>query len=103
MKRYRVEVSAQAEADVKEAYAYIKEHGPADPEKWKAGLLNTFASLQRFPERCAAAPEDAHTDVEILQKLYGPFRILFTLHDRVVYVLTVRHGARSFLTDNDLE
>lgn len=94
---YSVELSEQAETDIREIYRYIREHGLADPDRWKAGLAERFASLEKLPEFCGLAPENEHTQVTIRQKLYGPFRILFVIRENTVYVLTVRHGARGFL------
>ena len=55
---YTVELSARAEADVKQTYNYIREHGPADPNDWKAGLDEKLASLEQFPDWCGFAPEN---------------------------------------------
>ena len=46
--RYKVELSSQAEEDIREIYWYIRKHGPADPDRWKAGLAGKFASLVRL-------------------------------------------------------
>lgn len=55
--KLNVELSAEAERDVKVACGYISEHGPASPDQWKAGLSAKLATLESFPERCGAAPE----------------------------------------------
>lgn len=101
--RYRVELSARAEADVKEAYDYIASHGPADPDDWKHGLEQKLTTLEHFPEACGFAPENDFSQAEIRQTLHGPFRIVFTIRDQNVYVITVRHGARRFLRTGDIE
>lgn len=100
--QYKVELSEQAEADIREIYRYIRERGPANPDRWKAGLAEKFASLERSPEVCGLAPEDEFTQATIRQRLYGPFRILFIIRENAVYVLTVRHGARGFLGTHEL-
>jgi len=100
--RYNVELSARAEADVREIYQYVREHGPANPDRWKAGLAAKLASLEKLPESCGLAPENEHTQATIRQRLYGPFRILFIVRGNTVYVLTVRHGARRFLEPDEL-
>ena len=56
MMPYTVELSHQAEADVREIYTYICEHGPAHPDDWKAGLDQKLASLETFPVACGFAP-----------------------------------------------
>src|SRR5687767_12557742 len=99
---FRVELSRRAEADVREAYDYIRVHGPADPDAWRDGLSETLASLERFPEACGYAPEHEFAVEEIRQALYGPYRILFTIRGDEVYVIAIRHGARQFLRPDEL-
>ena len=98
---YQVRLSAQGEADICKIYQYILEHGPANPDAWKAGLEEKLAILEQSPETCGFAPENEYTDAAVRQKLYGPFRILFVIAEKTVHVLTVRHGARRFLTQDE--
>ncbi|QDT91475.1 type II toxin-antitoxin system RelE/ParE family toxin [Gimesia algae] len=100
---FRVELSQRAEADIKSAFAYIRKQGPADPRDWKAGLEQKLAGLETFPEACGLAPENEFVKVEIRQALYGPFRIVFTIREQIVYVLTVRHAARLALPRDELD
>ena len=58
MTKYWVELSARAEADIRESYDHIREHGPANPDLWKAGLNGKLGSLETMPERCGLAPEN---------------------------------------------
>lgn len=101
--QYAVELSARAEADVREIYSYIVAHGPANPDDWKAGLEAKLSSLETMPEACGFAPENEHTSFTVRQLIYRPFRVLFEVRNETVYVLTVRHGARRFLTLDELE
>jgi len=100
--RYKVELSAQAEADVGEIYRYIRQLGPANPDHWKAGLDRKLASLEMFAEAYSFAPENEYSPLTIRQLLYGPFRILYEIEGASVYVLTVRHGARPFIEPDEL-
>ncbi len=99
---YRVELSIRAQADIREAYEYIGEHGPASPDAWKAGLDRKLTSLETFPESCSLAPENDLVSDEVRQLFYGPFRLLFTIRGSKVYVLTVRHGARRTMRADEL-
>lgn len=101
--QYTVDLSAQAQADVREIYNYILEHGPANPDDWKAGVDRKLTSLETFPEACGFAPENEYTQLIVRQLLYGPFRIIFEIQDTNVYVLTVRHGARLFLQPGEID
>jgi plasmid stabilization system protein ParE len=95
---FRVEISHEAQADLTEIYDYIRRHGPADPDRWLSGLNQKFESLEDFADWASLAPEDESAKEEIRQVMYGPFRILFVITDNDVDVVTVRHGARRFLT-----
>ena len=102
MQKYRVELSARAERDLREAYAYIGEHGPANPDAWKAGLEEKIALLESMPMRCGIAPEDAYREPEIRQTFYGKYRIIFTIRYDIVYIISIRHGARLPLAPDEL-
>ena len=101
--QYKVELSAQAQADVREIYDYIREHGPAHPDDWKAGLESKLTSLETLPDACGFAPENEYTELTVRQLLYAPFRVLFETQGTNVYVLTVRHGARLHLRAGEIE
>ena len=58
--------------------------------------------LALFPEACTLAPEDDAVSFEVRQKLYGNYRILFTLQDQRVIVLHVRRAARLPLEPEDV-
>ena len=78
--QYKVELSAQAQADVREIYDYIRKHGPANPDDWKSGLDRKLTSLETFPDACGFAPENEYTELTVRQLLYAPFRVLFETH-----------------------
>jgi len=69
--------------------------------RWFEALEEAVASLSKFPERCSLAPESTAFPYEVRHLLYGHrphiYRILFTIRDKVVYVLHIRHGRRRVL------
>ena len=101
--RYNVELSDEATGDVQGIYDYIAEHGPGNPDQWKAGLAEQIEWMEHSAGSCARAVEDAYSRVTIYQKLYGPFRILFTIKDADVTVFTVRHSAMSFMSRKEVK
>ena len=101
--RAAVAAVATAEQDIKQAYSYIAEHGPADPDSWKSDLEQKLASLESFPHRCSIAPESNHVDATIRQAVFVNFRILFSVDEQIVNVLAVRHGARLPLSKEQLD
>jgi len=58
-----------------------------------------------MPKRCPLAPENEYYPEEIRQLLYGRrqgrYRILFTIEQRTVTILHVRHGAQRYIHEED--
>lgn len=101
--KYDVHMSASAEADAREVYQYIAVRAPRAALRWFSQLEKAVASLEHLPARCARAPEAAALQEDVRQLVFGKYRILFTIHERVVHVLHIRHGARRPLTSDDNE
>ena len=96
---FRVEMTAQAEADAEGILEWlISQHAGDTGIRWFVGLEEAIASLSTFPKRCPLAPESKQFPFEVRQLLYGRrshvYRILFTIQDDTVHVLHIRHGRR---------
>jgi hypothetical protein len=69
--------------------------------------MNTIATLQEKPLRCALSVEHEIFQEEVRQLLHGKaqniYRILFTIRETKVYILSVRHSAQAPFTSDDLE
>lgn len=99
MKRFRVVITPFAEANIREAHAWLAAENPAYAAKWLAGVRKKILELETFPESHAVAPESDAFDCQIRQLLYGrgnPWRIFFTIEGSTVQVLHVRHGSRDY-------
>ncbi|MGK7944948.1 MAG: type II toxin-antitoxin system RelE/ParE family toxin [Microcystaceae cyanobacterium] len=85
----------------------VKRQYPAYADQWFKGLMNTIATLQDKPRRCAFARENQEVAEEIRQLLYGKsrhkYRIIFTIQGDIVYILYVRHSAQSSVKFNSLD
>ncbi len=101
MKKYHVEITAVAAAELREAYLWIQEDSPERAVRWREGLHKQTERLETLPERCPFAPENDFFAEEIRQLLYGRrsgrYRILFTIEKDTVYILHIRQGARRVL------
>jgi plasmid stabilization system protein ParE len=99
--KYRVEITQEAESEIKDAYLWIRSDSPANAARWRQGLLEAVRSLSQQPTRCPLAPESARFQQEIRQLLYGRrggvYRVLFVIGEKTVSILHVRHAAREFL------
>lgn len=69
--------------------------------------MNTIASLQEKPRRCALALEHEVFSEEVRQLFYGKseniYRILFTIREYTVYVLYVRHSSQALLVADEID
>ncbi|MBI3833285.1 MAG: type II toxin-antitoxin system RelE/ParE family toxin [Planctomycetes bacterium] len=101
--KYNVEVSKNAEEDAREIYSYIAADSQRNAERWIIALERVFGSLGAFPTRCAIAPEGETIGVEIRQRVFGAYRVLFMVREKTVYILHIRHGARRSLSSNEFE
>lgn len=105
--KYQVDLTARAERDRDEAFAWYQQHySPSFAARWYDGLTRVINSLSREPLRCGMARENDKFPFEVRELLFGSrrrkHRILFTLHDDLVLVLHIRHSARQDLTEDDL-
>jgi len=104
---HRVALTARAERDRDEAFAWFAEnYSPAFASRWYDGLARAVLSLRENPLRCATDHENDKFSFEVRELLFGgrqhKHRILFTLHEDLVLVLHIRHSARQDMTEEDL-
>ena len=90
--------------EIDTAYFWLRERNPVYADKWFRELMNTIATLQEKPRRCALAPENDTFTEEIRQLICGKsknkYRILFAIREDTVFVLHVRHSSQSLLGDD---
>jgi plasmid stabilization system protein ParE len=96
---FRVEITAAAEQDADAILDWLlSQHAGNAGMRWFLELQDAISSLAEFPERCPLAPESAAFPFEVRHLFYGHsphvYRILFTIEDKTVYVLHIRHGRR---------
>jgi plasmid stabilization system protein ParE len=101
---YRVELSPRAFSDADAIVGYIAANSPRNATRWRQRLFSRLDALALMPRGCSLAPENEYVDSEIRQTFFGRYRILFTVRDEdsLVYVLTVRHGARRIIPPDEL-
>ncbi len=100
---FTIELSRRAGCDIEEAFSYIRARAPLNAIRWRKGLEERIQFLKQSPEAFGFAPENKDSKVEVRQRLFGKYRILYTVRGDVIFILTVRHGARPFLPAEDLE
>jgi plasmid stabilization system protein ParE len=101
--KYQVEILPQALGDIEAAYRWMADVlGAQSAEDWYDELMAAVQSLEKFPNRCAIAPEAAEFEQVIRQLLVGKgkrYRVMFVVERGTVFILYVRHTRRAWLTD----
>lgn len=104
---FQVELTPIAEMQIEQAYRWYRDRNPEFADRWFRSLMNTIATLQEKPQRCALAVEHEIFPEEVRQLLHGKskniYRVLFAIRDMTVYVLYVRHSAQAPLTLEELD
>ncbi len=104
---FQVELTPIAKLQIEQAYRWYRDRNPEFADRWFRSLMNTIATLQEKPQRCALAVEHEIFPEEVRQLLYGKskniYHVLFAIRGMTVYVLYVRHGAQAPLTIEDLD
>lgn len=106
---YRIIIHPRAEADLATALAYLSERAPEAAVNWYRRVIAEMESLAEMPSRCPIAPETSKLGVELRHLVHGNrpgiYRIVFRVVEEQseVHVLTVRHGARKPLTEEELQ
>ena len=96
--RYEVRITRGAEADLAEILAYLAEHeGPAVAQRVMDGLLDAADRLTRYPERGAHPRELQKLGIrEFRQVVFQPYRLVYHIAGRQVFLLLVADGRRDF-------
>jgi len=93
-KKYRVEITGIAEADVAEIWEQIAQDKPAAATAFILQMEEQISTLEDSPERCPLVPENELLGTAYRHLLYGNYRTIFKVIGSRVIILRVLHGAR---------
>lgn len=103
---FEVEYTANARRELEDTYLWIKARAPISAIRWREDLISKMESLSKDPHRHRLAPENKKFPCDIRQLLFrkrrSQFRILFTITEERVVILSIRHHSRRPLEDGDL-
>lgn len=105
---YAVVVTEQAAREIEDAaHWWACERSAEQAERWYAGIRNAIATLAENPQRCPVAAERHDFSYELRELYFGlgsrpTHRIVFTTVKQTAIVLTVRHGAQTRLSPDDI-
>ena len=106
--RYRVELTVRATRDLDDLYQQIRAAESIPAARWFNGLEKAICTLEHFPFRCPVAPEAGTLNRPLRHLLYGKkphvYRVIYEIREptKVVYILTIRHGARERFSEPPL-
>src|SRR5687767_7507304 len=92
MKRYRVEFSAEAKAEIERSFEWgVREWGIVAAHDWYKLLTRaTRLRLAMFPSGCPLAPENDDFPFEVRHMIIGRYRLIFKIEKRTVRILHLR-------------
>ena len=93
-KKYRVDITASAEADISEIWDYIAQDNPDSATAFILRLEEQIGTLEGFPDRCPLVPENEFLGTAYRHLLFGNYRTVFKIIGARVIILRVIHGAR---------
>ena len=74
---YAVDLTARAERDLLSIYDYIHASDSEAAARWYLGLRRAVLSLEQFPNRCAATPENKKLRHLLYGRKPGVYRVIF--------------------------
>ncbi len=105
---YRVQPTAQAEADIDRIFAWLSERSPDGARRWYDSFWDAAERLKTMPLACALAPENDDFDDEVRLMLFGTrrgrtYRALFVVRGDLVQILCVRGPSERPVKPEDIE
>lgn len=103
---YRVVVTANAKANLRDYYLHAARRAPLTAARWLDRFEKALSTLGSNPERCGLAPENDLVDAEIRQLLFGKrpnvYRALITIAGDAVHILHIRRAAMDTARPDEL-
>jgi toxin ParE1/3/4 len=97
MKKYKVIIDPQAKTDLKEIFVYVLVNDSLESaNKLLNRIEETCFKLEMYPERGHIPPELRQTGIKnYLEIHYKPYRIIYEIEDKLVYIHSVIDGRRN--------
>lgn len=97
MKKYKVLIDPKAKQDLKEIFLYVAANDNFESaEKLLNSLEATCYKLEEYPGRGHIPQELKLTGIrKFLEILYKPYRVIYEIENKIVYIHCVLDGRRS--------
>lgn len=99
---HRVVITEHAERDIDEVFAWIAMDSATNAQEMVERIREAIRTLRRFSRAGRVCPEQPNFTYELRQVIAFPYRIIYTVHNDLVLILHVRHGARDEFAPEDL-
>jgi plasmid stabilization system protein ParE len=104
---YQVSLLWRAERDLDKIVAWIGTRSTQGAAAWLRRWDRVVEELRKGADKCRLAPESADHDIEIRQVIFKtrqglPYRALFTIRDKQVYVMHVRGPGQDLLAPDEM-
>ena len=92
--RFRVDITASAERDVRAIRDVIAQDKPRAADHWARSIRRQIRSLSSLPQRHEVIPEAESLGVDYRHIISGAYRMVYRIEAERVIVLRVIHAAR---------
>ena len=93
-KKFSVDITATAEADIAGIWEHIGQDKPEAATVFVLSLEEQINTLETFPERCPLVPENELLGTAYRHLVYGNYRTIFRIIGARVIIMRVIHGTR---------
>jgi toxin ParE1/3/4 len=93
-KKYRVDISDAAKADIRAIRELIAADNPQAADRWAAEVEHLMTRLETLPYSFEVIPEAADLGIKYRHKLFGSYRIIYRVEESRVAIVRLIHGAR---------
>jgi plasmid stabilization system protein ParE len=105
---YRIQPSAQAEADIDRIFNWLSQRSPDGAARWYESFWNATERLKKFPLSSSIAAESHRFPEEVCCMLFGTtkgrtYRALYVVRDDVAHILCVRGPGEKAVKPKDIE
>ncbi len=94
MRRYKVEITQSAEADIKDIFDYVSANNKAAAIRLIDEIERQIETLETSPMRCAVIPEAHELSEKYRHLIYGNYKTIFRIDGSRVIIMRIIHGAR---------
>jgi toxin ParE1/3/4 len=95
---FEVRITKGAESDLEALHNYVAvNRSGKEAEALLDGILDKIITLEEFPLRGPICPElDRLGIAEFRQIYHGPYRLIYRVNDKIVYIMIVADSRRNF-------